>query len=178
MSNFLNSFSAFWRHHVLWHMHGPLRLSCVLLANYVPKCQLSSGQYGPIFCQFFHVSLPINVKCVLHLVKSRILSNQPKSVPFVHQRLGVSIISLIYLLNSHTSHGISQKCFTLLNFSWFCILFVCTSHFMCTMMFMMYRIIFQQNFTDGRTIKHAYITMQFIHNYIVSHVTNHNYVKV
>ena len=28
---------------------GPLRLSCVLLANYVPKCQMNSGPYGPIF---------------------------------------------------------------------------------------------------------------------------------
>ena len=27
----------------------PLRLSCVFLANYVPKCQMSSGPYGPIF---------------------------------------------------------------------------------------------------------------------------------
>ena len=24
-------------------------LSCVFLANYVPKCQMSSGPYGPIF---------------------------------------------------------------------------------------------------------------------------------
>ena len=27
----------------------PLRLICVFLANYVPKCQMSSGPYGPIF---------------------------------------------------------------------------------------------------------------------------------
>ena len=27
----------------------PLRLSCVFLANYVPKCQMSSGPCGPIF---------------------------------------------------------------------------------------------------------------------------------
>ena len=26
----------------------PRRLSCVFLANYVPKCQMSSGPYGPI----------------------------------------------------------------------------------------------------------------------------------
>ena len=26
----------------------PQRLSCVLLTNYVPKCQMSSGPYGPI----------------------------------------------------------------------------------------------------------------------------------
>ena len=29
-------------------MYGQLRLSCVLLANYVPKCQMSSSPYGPI----------------------------------------------------------------------------------------------------------------------------------
>ena len=28
---------------------GPLRLSCVFLANYMPKCQMSSGPNGPIF---------------------------------------------------------------------------------------------------------------------------------
>ena len=27
----------------------PVRLSCVFLANHVPKCQMSSGLYGPIF---------------------------------------------------------------------------------------------------------------------------------
>ena len=32
-------------------MPGPLRLSYVLLANNVPKCQMSSGPYGPIFVQ-------------------------------------------------------------------------------------------------------------------------------
>ena len=37
------------RHHVLLHMHGQLRLSFALSANYVPKCQMSSGPYGPIF---------------------------------------------------------------------------------------------------------------------------------
>ena len=37
------------RHHVLWHMHGPLRLTYALLANYMAKCQMSSGPYGPIF---------------------------------------------------------------------------------------------------------------------------------
>ena len=30
-------------------MYGPLRLSFELLANYVPKCQMSSGPHGPIF---------------------------------------------------------------------------------------------------------------------------------
>ena len=34
-------------------MHGPLRLSCVLLANYVPKYQMSSGPCGPIFIFIF-----------------------------------------------------------------------------------------------------------------------------
>ena len=29
-------------------IYGPLRRSCVFLANYVPKCQMSSGPYGPI----------------------------------------------------------------------------------------------------------------------------------
>ena len=38
--------------HVLGHMHGPPRLSCALSANYVPKCQMSSGPYGPIFMDF------------------------------------------------------------------------------------------------------------------------------
>ena len=30
-------------------INGKLRQSCVLLANYVPKCQMSSGPHGPIF---------------------------------------------------------------------------------------------------------------------------------
>ena len=30
-------------------MHSPLKLSYALLANYMPKCQMSSGPYGPIF---------------------------------------------------------------------------------------------------------------------------------
>ena len=30
-------------------MHGPLRLTNALLANYMPKSQMSSGPYGPIF---------------------------------------------------------------------------------------------------------------------------------
>ena len=30
-------------------MHGPLRLTYALLANYMAKCQMSSGSYGPIF---------------------------------------------------------------------------------------------------------------------------------
>ena len=30
-------------------MHGPLRLSFALLVNYVAKCQMSCGPYGPIF---------------------------------------------------------------------------------------------------------------------------------
>ena len=40
------------------------------------------------------------------------------------------------------------------------------------------RIIFQQRFTYERTMKHACITMQFMHNYVVSHVNNHNCVKI
>ena len=32
-------------------MYGPLRLSFALLANYVPKCQMSSGPHGPIFLE-------------------------------------------------------------------------------------------------------------------------------
>ena len=41
--------------HILFTSHscaltyGPLRLSCVFLANYMPKCQMSSRPYGPIF---------------------------------------------------------------------------------------------------------------------------------
>ena len=34
---------------MLLHMYGPLRLSYALIANYVPKCQMSSGPYRPIF---------------------------------------------------------------------------------------------------------------------------------
>ena len=33
---------------VLWRI-GHEDLSCAFLANYVPKCQMSSGPYGPIF---------------------------------------------------------------------------------------------------------------------------------
>ena len=29
-------------------MHGPLRVTYALLANYMAKCQMSSGPYGPI----------------------------------------------------------------------------------------------------------------------------------
>ena len=29
-------------------MHGPLRLTYALLANYMAKCQMSSSPYGPI----------------------------------------------------------------------------------------------------------------------------------
>ena len=34
-------------------MHGPLRLTYTLLANYMAKCQMSSGPYGPIFIFFY-----------------------------------------------------------------------------------------------------------------------------
>ena len=40
------------------------------------------------------------------------------------------------------------------------------------------RIIFQQKFTCERTIKDVCITMRFMHNYVVSCMNNHNYVKV
>ena len=33
--------------HVFWYEGNDM--SCVFLANYVPKCQMSSGPYGPIF---------------------------------------------------------------------------------------------------------------------------------
>ena len=29
-------------------MHGPLRLTYALLANYMAKCQMTCGPYGPI----------------------------------------------------------------------------------------------------------------------------------
>ena len=32
-------------------MHCPLRLSYALLANYMPKYQMSSSPYGPIFTE-------------------------------------------------------------------------------------------------------------------------------
>ena len=34
-----------------------LRLSCLFLANYVPKCQMSSGPYGPMLIQTFKSAL-------------------------------------------------------------------------------------------------------------------------
>ena len=34
---------------MLCHMHGSLRQTYALLANYMAKCQMSSGPYGPIF---------------------------------------------------------------------------------------------------------------------------------
>ena len=37
--------------------HGPLRLSCVFLANYVPKYQMSSGPYVPIFDGKFVITM-------------------------------------------------------------------------------------------------------------------------
>ena len=40
-------------------MHGPLRLSYTLLANYMPKCQMSSGPNGPIIIENLAVSLKI-----------------------------------------------------------------------------------------------------------------------
>ena len=40
-------------------MHGPLRLTCALLANYMVKCQMSSGPYGPILS---------NVQLIFHIV--------------------------------------------------------------------------------------------------------------
>ena len=41
-------FTSLW-HHVLPHMHDPQRLTYALLANYMAKCQMSSGPFGPIF---------------------------------------------------------------------------------------------------------------------------------
>ena len=35
-------------------MHGPLRLTYALLVNYMVKCQMSSGPYGPIFTLLVH----------------------------------------------------------------------------------------------------------------------------
>ena len=36
-------------------MHGPLRPTYALLANYMAKCQMSSGLYGPILIFLFLV---------------------------------------------------------------------------------------------------------------------------
>ena len=36
-------------------MHGPLRLTYAFLANYMAKCQMSSGPYGPIFAYTFAI---------------------------------------------------------------------------------------------------------------------------
>ena len=45
-------------------MHGSQRLSLsfALLANYVPKCQMSLGPYGPIFFYKSEYILVINLK--------------------------------------------------------------------------------------------------------------------
>ena len=53
--------------HVLWHK-GHLRLSCVFLAHYAPKCQMSSAPYGPIFRAKNVSCLELKTlkNCVLH----------------------------------------------------------------------------------------------------------------
>ena len=43
-------------------MHGSLRLTYALLANYMAKCQMSSGPYGPIFL----CNPLLNIKVILH----------------------------------------------------------------------------------------------------------------
>ena len=48
-----NLFSEIYKHllctsHLNFMCVLPLRLSCVFIANYVPKCQMSSGPYGTI----------------------------------------------------------------------------------------------------------------------------------
>ena len=48
-------------------MHGPLRLTYALLANYMAKCQMSSGPYGPIFFIFQDQSAVGNV---IQLIKN------------------------------------------------------------------------------------------------------------
>ena len=52
--------------------HGPPRLSCAFLANYMAKCQTSSGPYWPIFCGgmpgsrevFYHAYVGLNSLCL------------------------------------------------------------------------------------------------------------------
>ena len=51
----------------------PLRLSCVFLANYVPKCQMSLGPYGPI--SFFQASQ--FAKCLCEKEQQRIQPPPP-----------------------------------------------------------------------------------------------------
>ena len=63
------------RHHVLWHMHGPLRLGFALLANYVGKCQMSCGPYGPIFftqtCSFVYAMFLFRWQIITKIVNFR-----------------------------------------------------------------------------------------------------------
>ena len=140
------------------------------------------------FLHFLVCPLPINIKCVHHLAKSHILSYHPKSIPFAHQELfGVSIISLVFTeftyilcdvseISHFTKFKLILHCFQNCVYSTFCV---------CAIMSVMYggkqcnqRIIFQQKFMYEITMKHTCITMQFMHNYVVSHMNNHNCVKV
>ena len=59
---FLKLMTILFEIHILFTSHscaltyGPLRLSCVFLANYMPKCQMSSGPYGPIFWPIWFIN--------------------------------------------------------------------------------------------------------------------------
>ena len=53
-------------------IYGKLRLSCVLLAYYVPKCQMSSGPYEPIFK---HINAKLEPRPVLPSMSHQI--NRP-----------------------------------------------------------------------------------------------------
>ena len=57
-------------------MHGPLRLTYALLANYLAKCQMSSGPYGPIFNhktleKYYFCSLFIGLQIIFACFQNR-----------------------------------------------------------------------------------------------------------
>ena len=43
---------------MLWHM-GHEVLCCAFLANYMPKCQMSSGPYGPFFFMYMECKIDL-----------------------------------------------------------------------------------------------------------------------
>ena len=71
-------------------MHGPLRLTYALLANYMAKCQMSSGPYGPIF---------IKRRCVKYdnqcVVIPYCCSESPEKIPEEMQYIAI-VVSYLY----------------------------------------------------------------------------------
>ena len=52
-------------------MPGPLRLTYALLANYMAKCQMSSGPYGPIFNIGLKDCWSAGIKCLNVVIKHK-----------------------------------------------------------------------------------------------------------